>query len=163
MKIFLLKYFNFDIRVSISKPGSGVKQALTNNEVDFGGCYHSMTHARYQFADFSYVYIFSRIRIYSIKPERGYVWYSFIKPYPYSVWILIILSIPVSGLVLYMLYLINEKEETRSLSNCMWDVCKIICWDSISITNPPISVCIHVGVYFLMTTVLVAAYLGLIT
>ena len=103
------------------------------------------------------------MEIYSIKPERDLVWYSFVRAYQYPCWILIILSIPFNGMTLYLLYKLDREAHNMPLGNCIWDVTRIILWDYIQLTRRPGKVCILLITIMLGTLVFISDYLGEVT
>ena len=87
----LARFIDFKVSV-VQEPPSDIQKFLEENKTDFTGCYVSMTHQRLEFADFSFPYFFTGMRIYSMKPQRGLVWYAFAKPFGYETWILVLIS-----------------------------------------------------------------------
>ena len=156
---------NFTVKLAVHVTWQ-LQELLTSKDKEllFGGCYQAMTHPRYQFADFSYIYRTYGMKIYSIKPERGLVWYAFAQPYQYPCWILIIFSIPICGLVIYLFYKF-DKNVVRGigLGDSIWIIICILSWDSIRLKNRPWKVCFFLMTYMLGTYVVVSNYFGEVT
>ena len=153
-----------DYKVEVVPHSTKVLQKyLEENKVDFDGCYNGFSSARYQWADFSFIYDLMGMKILTKKPERGYVWYSFVKPFGYQVWAGVFVSIPAVGLVLYILYLVNPLLGKKTFGDCIWDAFQIMAWNDIKVTNPSIPVVIHLSIYMLASAVLVFAYFGSVT
>ena len=77
---YLEKSLNFKTDIWIRSPYD-IQNLISTNQVHLGGCAHTMSHARYQYADFSYIYADYGLKNYSMKPERGLTWYSFVMAY----------------------------------------------------------------------------------
>ena len=141
--------------------GYGVNSDLKRGKFDFLGCgniMHSESGVTY-----STFYRYAAMTITSVEPDRGYEWYSFVKPFSFIVWLLIISTIPLSGMVLFLLYN-GESFETKSLYDSVWDICRLILWDSIQFpTEPTTSFYIHSGSYLLFAMILFSAYSGIVT
>ena len=157
----IAKYMNFEIKL-VQNPVRELQKTLYSDKADFGGCFHSVTHVRHKWADFSHPYSFSGLKMYSIKPRKGLLWYSFIKPFEPITWSFIIFSIILAGFILYLLYYF-ENDKTTSLYDCIWDAVRIFCWDNFIISEPTLSVCLHLGAYMLCALALISAYMGLVT
>ena len=136
---------------------------MTTHQTDIAGFWHSMDATRYKYADFSYPYDYGRLRIYSVKPDRGLVWYGFVKAYQFECWVIISLSIPLCGIIVYLLYKYGREDYRMPLWNCLWDISRIILWDSIPLKNRPGKVCIILATYSLGSFMVISYYLGEIT
>ena len=152
--------FKYDLTIASIPDTSKV---LYEHKDNFAGCILMNTYARYQWADFSYLYIVDGILIYSAKPQRGFVWYSFVKPFDKWTWTYFLISIPVAAVVLYVLYFTKPLEDRVSLYDCSWGITQIVCWDSIKVAQPNLAMLWHLSGFMLCTFVLIAAYTGLLT
>ena len=115
--------------------------------------------------DFStYDFDFHNVII-SGKPPKGIKWYAIFQPLSLNVWLLIIGSVFGTGFFLFIIrYFDCSKSHMKpSLSNCIWDITKIICQDGISTQKPSASEILILSVYMALSFVLIAAYLGILT
>ena len=147
----------------IEKSPREVQNTLLSKTTDFSGCFHLLSYARYQWAEIGYMYGMSNLIMISVKPRKGFRWYSFVKPLSPEVWLWTFLSIPPAAFGLYVLFKIDPRTTDRTLGDCLWDIIQITLWDDINISGPSIGLIIHLSSYMLTTFTLIAAYIGLVT
>ena len=96
--------------------------------------------------------------IISIEPIRGLEWFALFTPFVWVTWLLLCIAIPAVGVTLYILRKYGPTAGV-SLSNCMWEVVVIICWDSIQVRNPSYTVCFLLCCYMPMVMSIVTFYM----
>ena len=118
-----------------------------------------------QIADISAPTFFqSGANIVTVEPLKTFGPNAILQPFSWYVWILIIVTIPFSGLSLYVLgkYSSNSADQLR-LRDAMWTIAVILCWDSITIKQPSAPKIILLSTFMLTTLVLVSEYFSYYT
>ena len=102
--------------------------------------------------------------ILSVKPPIGLVWYSLFKPFDVLTWLLVILSVPISGATLYLVSKFKSTKEDPNLpySKSQWIVITMICWeaDSTIFNLARLRQRSIIGAYAIMAFLIIAAYQG---
>ena len=137
--------------------------AVVNRWAHIGGCLNVNNPTRYKMVDFSYSYELRGETFYSARPRRGLVWYTFIKPFQYGVWVVILISIPICGIVLHLLYEFDFDEQEKGSGDCIWEIFTIMCQDSINSSNRAGKICILFTGYLLGSFSFFYIYTGQLT
>ena len=103
--------------------------------------------------------------IVSVEPLKTYTWYTILKPFKWYVWIMILVTVPLSGGVLYLLRKYSQiPDKEPKLKDAMWDVVVILFWNgSVRIPRPNAAIIILLSSYMLATKVLVSEYFSYYT
>ena len=106
----------------------------------------------------------SGANIVTVEPLKTFRWYAILQPFSWYVWVVVIATVPLSGLALYVArkYSNNSSDRPR-LRDAMWDAVTIICWDSIRVRQPSAATILLLLPYMLATTVLVSEYFSYYT
>ena len=101
-------------------------------------------------------------KIISIEPKIGFdPLKAFIAPFDKYIWGLLLSTIPLSGLVLYILRrLYSDRHQKANLCEAFWYIIVLACWDSIRSRNPSLPVIIHLSCFMMVYQLLINLYLG---
>ena len=102
--------------------------------------------------------------IVSMAPSKALTWLTVFKPFDIYTWICLLISAPITGLTLYFLRKFSSVPNKKAnLSDDIYDIVKILCWDSVKTSHPPCSVIIVLFVFMFITMVLITGYMGIYT
>ena len=150
------------VRVSGNETSGMINDLLSGvSEIISYGCYGNLR--AYTYADFSPVIEHLNNVILSVNPPKGLVWYSLFKPYDLITWLFVAISVPISGISLYVVSRFKTKEGSNfSFSKSLWSVITIICWeaDCAAFRLKTTRQRLIIGAYAFMAMLLIFAYQG---
>ena len=122
-------------RAKLTSALSGEVDDLYHGRITALGGDNIASYEVYQFVDISAPTFYQAgANIVSIKPRKSFKWYAILQPFSWYVWILVIGTVPVCGLILYLIHVCsNDSKEEIQLPDKIWLALVIICWDSVNI------------------------------
>ena len=152
------------VGTSVNGTLTGLLGLIANRKVDFGGPMLVPTYYRYKFVDFSTPYYKTDLSIVTVKPPRGLKFFSFLQPFSFSLWICICSTVLLTAAVMWAISQVTLYEDKQqSLGNCIWQVVKILMWDTTTMKNPSGVMMLLLSCYMLMVFVIIAQYTGALT
>ena len=167
------KVMNFGIKVTptfippelINGEAYGLLKMIAYGEADIGGGAQTIAVDRDKFIEYTPFINTLVDAIVTYEPERGLKMFSFVEAFPLNIWIPLLCTVPISALLLHIIYKIMKKfNKSKSKTSYFWEVTKILLWDSTTVGfDDFISTKIYVGIYMMITSLLINIYLGELT
>ena len=102
--------------------------------------------------------------IISIEPQKNLRQNAIYRAFDIYIWILLLASIPAAGVVLYISRRrAQQPDEPANISQCLWEVVIIICWETVRIKEAPWSVILIFGAFMFMAFITISLYFGAYT
>uniref|UniRef100_T1JJW4 Ionotropic glutamate receptor C-terminal domain-containing protein n=1 Tax=Strigamia maritima TaxID=126957 RepID=T1JJW4_STRMM len=98
---------------------NGLFQKIRDNEADLGLCDLSVTKERQEIADFSATISSGNLRLVYKIPDEKYHFRLYIVPFGWEIWLLVVASIIVSGVLLYITNRVSPKSALQSTTDPM--------------------------------------------
>ena len=135
---------------------------LVSGKVDMVGGDYIATADAHEYADISAPMFYQEgAKIVSIEPRKNFRWYVLFQPFTWYTWILFFITIPICGLVLYLLRRYsNVADKKANYNDAMYDLVKVICWESISGSQLPISITLLLSAYILGIAFLITGFIS---
>ena len=144
---------------------TGVLGMVAYDKSDIGGGGLNVNGNRHKYVGYSPPIWPSKEVIITSKPPRGLKLFSFVQPFRPNVWLLFLISFPLSCLVLFTFNrCLKPAELAQSFSSYLWQVGQILLWDKTKVRgDKPFSETIYLGIYMVSTMILINIYLGVLT
>ena len=135
---------------------------LKAGKVDMVGGDYIATANAHKYADISAPIFYQEgAKIVSVEPRKILRWYAIFQPFTWFTWILIFLTIPICGLVLYLLRKYSkETDKMANYNDALFVFATIICWEPIKGSSQPLSVTLLFCAYMLGTGFLITGFVS---
>ena len=138
---------------------------LLETRIDMAGGDFIASHKVNKYADITAPTFYqSGANIVSVEPLKGFSWNAVLKPFKWYLWMVILLTICLSGCALYLIRKYTKKPDKQAAWNsCLWDVIVITCWDVIRSKQPRWCIILLLSSYMVGNFFLISEYMSSFT
>ena len=125
-------------------------------------------HPHYaQLLDFSPATGTAQYKIVTNEPPRGLKFFSFLLPFTWKIWLGIVISLPLSGMILFVLdnreVQANIRVKRKSYWTWLWILIQIILWDRSTVAAHSTTKICLLAPFLFASTIVIMQYFGLVT